>query len=448
MKLSPRGLELLKNINWEKFSELKNRILSDSLSKGIFIIASGSVIGQLIGIITAPIITRLYSPADFGALGLFSSILAILAIAGGFRYDIALPLAKNDEDAANLFIFFLLLLSVTTICLSLIIFLFGDNLLSFFHIESLKPYGILLLIGFFGISFYGGLTSWVSRRRDYTRITHTRIYQSIGGSGSKIILGFFSTGPLGLLIGTLLSQVMGIGTLVRYMWENDRAYFTTLSFSRMAENARRYIQFPLFSFPAAVINALALQLPVFMLTAIYGLQIVGMYSLAYSLLIVSSSLISSAMAQVFYAEVSNMMRENSNKIKELYVATTRKLLVLGLPLIGIPCLLAPFLFPLIFGEVWKEAGIYCLPLSLMALSNFVISPTSMLGGYGFNHWTLLFDISRTALVFICFYLVQLFSLPVLSALFFYSLVMTFMYGVLYVLNVQAIDRLVQKGSHY
>ena len=364
------------------------------------------------------------------------------------RYDNALPLAKNDEDAANLFIFFLLLLSVTTICLALIIFVFGETLLSFFHIESLKPYSILLLIGFFGISCYGALTSWVSRRRDYTRITHTRIYQSIGGSGGKIILGFFSTGPLGLLIGTILSQVLGIGSLVRYMWENDRTYFTTLSFSRMRDNARRYIQFPLFSFPAAVINALALQLPVFMLSAIYGLQVVGMFSLAYSLLIVSSSLISSAMAQVYYAEVSNMMRENSNKIKELYLTTTRKLLILGTPLIGIPCLLAPLLFPLIFGEVWKEAGIYCLPLSLMALSNFVISPTSMLGGYGCNHWILMFDISRTALVFISFYLVQVFSLPVLSALFLYSIVMTLMYGVLYLLNVRAIDRLVQKGSHY
>ena len=124
----------------------------------------------------------------------------------------------------------------------------------------------------------------------------------------------------------------------------------------MVENAKRYIQFPLFSFPAGIINALALQLPIFMLSAIYGLSVVGMYSLAYTLLVLSSSLISSSLAQVYYAEVSKMMRENSKEIKNLYISTTRKLLMVGIPLIMIPCLLAPFLFPVIFGDVWKEAG--------------------------------------------------------------------------------------------
>ncbi len=50
----------------------------------------------------------------------------------------------------------------------------------------------------------------------------------------------------------------------------------------MVKNAKRYIQFPLYSFPAGIINAIALQLPVFMLSAIYGLSVVGMYTFAYS----------------------------------------------------------------------------------------------------------------------------------------------------------------------
>ncbi len=244
----------------ERILELKNRIFSDALAKGIFIIASGTVIGQAISIVSTPIITRLYTPADFGVLGLFTATLSILTLAGGFRYELALPLPKDDKDAANLFFFFLLVLSITSLCFLIIIFLFGNPILSFFHIDTLKTYIFLLVIGFFGASLYGALTYWVTRRRDYTRITHTKIYQSSGGSASKILLGLLSAGPIGLVIGYLLSQVLGIGTLVRYMWENDRAYFRSLSYSRMVQNAKQYIRFPLFSFPAGVINALALQL--------------------------------------------------------------------------------------------------------------------------------------------------------------------------------------------
>ncbi len=430
----------------EKILELKNSILSDTLAKGIFIIASGTVIAQVIGIITTPIITRLYTPSDFGTLGLFTATLSILALAGGFRYELALPLPKDDEDAANLFIFFLLVLSVTSLCFLIIMYLLGDLILSFLHIDTLKAYVFLLIIGFFGASFYGALTFWVTRRRDYTRITHTRIYQSSGGSVSKILLGLFAVGPVGLIIGYLLSQILGIGTLVRYMWKNDRTFFGAISCSRMVKNARRYIQFPLFSFPAGIINSLALQLPIFLLSAIYGLNVMGMYAFAYELLILPSSLISTSMLQVYYAEVSNMMRENSKEIKNLYIATTRKLFLLGIPLIIVPCLLAPFFFPLIFGELWRDAGLYCLPLAILALSNFIVSPTSMLSGYGFNHWTLIWDTSRTILVFVSFSVIQVLSLPVMIALFIYSSVMALMYGVNYLMNIRAISLYLQRRS--
>ena len=421
-------------------------IFSDSLSKGIFIIASGSIIGQLIGIITTPILTRLYSPSDFGVLGLFSSTLAVISLAGGLGYDLALPLPKDDEDAANLFVFFLFLLSVTSLCFLIIIFLFGDIILSFFHIDQLKTYVVLLVIGFFGVSLYGALTYWVTRRRDYTRITHTRIYQSSGGSVTKILLGLFSVGPIGLVIGYLLSQILGIGTLLRYMWKNDRASFEALSYTRMVKNAKSYIRFPLYSFPAGIINALALQLPVFLFSAIYGLTVVGMYSIAYSVLILTSSIISTSMGQVYYAELSNMMRENSKEIKNFYTSTTRKLFYIGIPLIIIPCLLAPFFFPLIFGSQWKDAGLYCLPLAILALANFVISPTSMLSAYGFNHWTLIWDTSRLLLVLFSFYIIQVLSLPIMIALFIYSSVMTLMYGINYLMNLRALDLYLYKGS--
>jgi O-antigen/teichoic acid export membrane protein len=239
---------------------------------------------------------------------------------------------------------------------------------------------------------------------------------------------------------------LGIGTLLRYMWKNDRVFFRNLSWSCMLMNAKRYIRFPLFSFPSGVINTLALQLPVFMLSAIYGLNVVGMYSLASSLLVISSSLISSSMSQVYFAEVANLMRQNSRDIKKLYISTTAKLFKIGIPLIMIPCLLAPFLFPILFGEVWKDAGLYCLPLAIMAIAGFAISPTSMLSGYGFNHWQLLWDIFRTALIVISFYLIQLFALPVLSALLVYSSLMAVMYGISYLMNIHALNLYLKANS--
>jgi O-antigen/teichoic acid export membrane protein len=422
------------------FEEIKNKYFQGHLTKGLFVIGSGIAVAQFIGIITTPIITRLYSPADFGVLAVFSSTLAIIVIAGGFRYDSALPLPKQDIDAANLFILFVFILSASTIVFIITIFLFGNFLFSLFRIENLKPYFFLFIIGFFGAGIYRALTYWVTRRRDYARITQTKITQSVGGVTSKILLGLLSFGPLGLIIGDILSQCLGITTLFKKMWSKDRHLFATISQERMIAVAKKYRHFPFFSFPAAIFNTFVISAPAILLSIIYGLDVTGYYGLAYSVVVLPSSLISQSLAQVYYAEASHMMRENSQELLVLFKSTTKKLLLIGIPLIGIPSVIAPFIFPIIFGGVWKEAGYFCLPLALAVLGGFVMSATSNLGGYGYNNWQMAWDFSRMLLVVGGFYLVALFSLPVMEALLIYSLVMMIMYYVSYLMNIVAIKR--------
>jgi O-antigen/teichoic acid export membrane protein len=422
------------------FNDIKNRFIQSHLAKGLVIIGSGIFIAQLITIIATPIITRIYSPADYGILVVFTSTLAIIVIAGGFRYDSALPLPNEDIDAANLLILFFILLLSTSILLLIILFYFGDLFFSVFNATEIHPYFFLFLIGFFFAGLYRSLTYWVTRRRDYIRITHTKINQSIAGAGSKILFGVLSFGPLGLVIGEILSETIGTTTLLRKMWQLDRKLFKNISLTRIKVVAKEYRQFPLFSFPAAIFNTLATSAPTIMLASIYGFEVAGYYGLAFTLLVLPGSLISQSMAQVYYAEASHMIREKSGDLLSLFESTTKKLLIIGIPLIGIPSLIAPFFFPLIFGSVWKEAGYYCLPLALTVIGGFVMASTTNLGGYGYNHWMLAFDISRAILVILIFYISMIYAFPVLFSLFCYSILMSIMYCILFILNIAAIRR--------
>ena len=328
----------------------------------------------------------------------------------------------------------------------MVILIFGDFFFSLFHAENLQPYYFLFIIGFFGAGIYRALTYWATRRRDYARITHTRINQSIGGVAGKILLGLLSFGPLGLVIGYIISQCMGITTLLKKMWSKDRLLFRNITLARMIAVAKEYHQFPLYSFPAAIFNTIAISAPAIMLSSIYGFEVTGYYGLAYSIVVLPGSLISQSLAQVYYAEASHMIRENSSELLFLFKSTTKKLLLIGIPLIGIPSIIAPYIFPIIFGEVWKDAGYYCLPLTLAVIGGFVMSATTNLGGYGYNHWMLAFDISRMLLILGGFYIVSFFSLTVMTALFLYSSLMGIMYLVIYFMNIAAIKR-IQPNIH-
>ncbi len=61
------------------------------------ILSSG--MAQVILIITTPIITRLYSPTEFGEFTIFSNIAMILIPIINARYDLLIVNTKNDRSA-------------------------------------------------------------------------------------------------------------------------------------------------------------------------------------------------------------------------------------------------------------------------------------------------------------------------------------------------------------
>jgi|LFRM01.1.fsa_nt_gb O-antigen/teichoic acid export membrane protein len=419
-------------------ARLFNYIVNNPLYRGVLVLGSGTAVAQLIGIVTAPIITRLYTPSDMGVLAVYSSILAIFGVGATLRYEFAYALPRENEDAINLFGLSLILLCITTVGFALILLFGRDLLMNTFDLGALEHYIWFLLIGFFGMGLYTMLNYWAVRQRDYGRITYTKINQGAGGSVCKILLGILSFGPLGLILGHIVSQIAGITTLARAMWKKERERFKAISLSRMLSVAKTYKSFPIFAFPASIVNTLSLELPALVLLALYNSEVVGYYALANMLVVLPGSLISGSMGQAYIGEASKMVRERSRELRSLYVRTLKHLFVVGVPLIGIPALCAPFIVPFIFGAAWAEAGWYCWPLAVMVIAKFVVSPTDHLQLYGYNHWTLMWDVTRVIVVISAFYLSYMFKLTIIMTLMTYALGMFGMYIVAVALNLKAI----------
>jgi O-antigen/teichoic acid export membrane protein len=238
--------------------------------------------------------------------------------------------------------------------------------------------------------------------------------------------------------------MVGIGTLGRTVLPKIWRSIHDLDFHKVRSLAQRYRKFPTFSLPAGFINELSLQAPTLLLSTIFGYEIVGLFSLSYSMLVLPISLISNSIAQVYFGEISELFRHKSDKILSLYLDTTKKLFMFGAPIILIGAVISPILFPLIFGSAWKEAGIFTLPLSILVISNFVVASTDRLELYGYNHWELYWNISRTILVIAGFYLAFQFGFSPVATILLYSIIMTIMYAICYLLNIKAIKLILQK----
>jgi O-antigen/teichoic acid export membrane protein len=199
--------------------------------------------------------------------------------------------------------------------------------------------------------------------------------------------------------------------------------------------------------PAALINVVSTQAPVLFISMIFGLQTVGLFSLSYQMLLLPVSLVSSSISQVFFGEMSDFYRKKSDQMISFYIDTNKNLFLFGAPLIILGSILSPLLFPIIFGEVWKGAGLFSLPLCPLVIALFVVSSTSgILELTGYNHWGLAWNISRTLMVIFVFYLALYYNFTPFITILLYSLIFTFMYIILFFLSIKAINNCIKGES--
>ena len=70
--------------------------------KKIAILVTGTLVAQLITILLTPLLSRIYSPSDFGLFAIFFSTTGILSSIIGGRYEIAIVQPKKMSESMTL----------------------------------------------------------------------------------------------------------------------------------------------------------------------------------------------------------------------------------------------------------------------------------------------------------------------------------------------------------
>lgn len=351
-------------------------IFNNRFIRNVFSIASGTIIGQAVVFLTSPILTRLYSPEDFGIFAVFNSMLAFTSVIGALRYEVAIPMAENDDIAANL-LSFSIFIAITISSLTWIVLLFfGGPVLAWTNTPDLQVYIWLLPIGILGASTYTLFNYWAIRKDYYSQIGRTKFVQGTMLAFTQIGIGIVKKGPFGLLFGQVIGQTAGMTSLAISALRNNRQNFFRVSVSGMIQAAKRYRRFPLIASYTSLLNSIGTNAPAFLLSAFYGPAVAGIFALSQRVIGVPLTILGNSIAQVFLGEASKLLDKNQSELRGMYLKTAKKLFFVSL-IFAVPIgLFAPFLFSLVFGADWEEAGRYAQIMTPMMILQFVISPLS------------------------------------------------------------------------
>ncbi|MGN6392920.1 MAG: lipopolysaccharide biosynthesis protein [Gemmatimonadales bacterium] len=341
--------------------------------RSVVTLASGTAVAQGLLALATPVLTRLYTPADYGTLAVYSSTLTVLLVVASLRYELAIPLPEDESTAASLLVLTFVFLGVSTAGLSIAVWLVGDPFTTAVRVPALRPYLWLLPVGFVGAGVYQALSYWAIRRSAFGRLARTRLSQGVGQVASQVGLGLARAGAPGLLIGDVIGRVAGGGGLALLAWRDRPA--ALVSRASIGEAARRYRRFPLLTTWAGIFNIGSLQLPSILFSATFGAAAAGLYALSYKMLVLPTMLVGQAVGQVFLARAAALARE-PERLKELTERIALVLFAGGLPVFAVIALSGPRLFATVMGGQWEQAGRYAQVLAPWFVVWLVSSPLS------------------------------------------------------------------------
>lgn len=341
-------------------------------------IVSGSVIAQALSVLLIPIITRIYSPNDFGIFQLILSISGILTIVSTFSYQFSIILPKEDEDSVNIVVLCIILVTLTSLLTGIGILFLPVNIDDILNAPGASRYLIYLPI----IVFLNGLffvqNYWLSRRIRFGVIAGARVSNTLLGKVFQIGLAKWIVSPVSLLVGLIAGYVFADLFMLKGI-KKDIQIFKKVSIKRMKEVAIQHKNFPLFSSWSTIANTISPQVPTFLLALFYGPTVVGHYSLAYQVVNMPMVIVGNAIGQVFFQKVSEVKNGNvDGDVKTVVEEVYKKLISIGIFPMILLMIIGEQVFTFAFGESWSVSGIYVRILLPWIFLVFLSSPISTL----------------------------------------------------------------------
>ncbi len=314
---------------------------------------SGTTLAQAIPFLLAPVISRIFTAEDIAVYGLYVAILEVLAIVVSGRYELTIVMPKLNSDA-NQLVFGSLLISFLFSVMIFISVLFGANELG----ELFKNPNLSFFLYFLPLSllFYAVtkvLNNFLIRNKKYIAIATYKLSHKTGETLTALVLGKLHL-INGLVMGDLFGRFLLAVLTIRSSFKADLAKIKP-NWQRIVQLLKEYRDFPLFNSVPAVLNSLATQLPVFMISAYYSAHATGNFNFARMILVAPLALISTTVSQILSQKIAQLYNEK----KSITAFLKPVILILSTLAILMVLILFPFsgpLFSFIFGEQWILAG--------------------------------------------------------------------------------------------
>lgn len=323
---------------------------------------SGNVVAQGIAFLAYFLLLRLFTPDDFGLYTVFFSYIEVLIILSTGKYELAIVVADNDQEASQLT---RLTLRLNTI-VSVLLLLVAVAVARFAPPAAFAGHAYLLLLIPVMVFFCGTtrvFTFLFNRYQHYRAIAASEVVTSVCGVVVKVALGLASAfvpifHAIGMPIGTVVGKIAGNGYYRAMIRRTIPAALRRDDKERGGGKVLvKFRNFPQYVMPKELVSSLSANLPFIWLSLYFDNALIGLFSLAFTFTMRPTNVLNCAFERVLYASVSVKVREGQPIGREIF----RFVLLLNavaIPLLVLAFFVAEPFMAFCFGSKWVGTGYY------------------------------------------------------------------------------------------
>ncbi|WP_259367924.1 MULTISPECIES: lipopolysaccharide biosynthesis protein [unclassified Colwellia] len=329
---------------------------------------SGNMIGQVLGLISIPVVTRIYAPELYGEYSMYLQLVIATSILLSFRYEHLLILSSSHKAAVNNLKSIMMIALVASLILPIFI-LSNKNLVEQYYSVKLDNYLILILVfsGLLTCLSYG-LEQNLQKKEVFFRSTLGDVFSKVVFFIFAVICAYSSLKEYGLL----LSLMLGLSIKVIYLlWISKfdvLAGKQRFSFKELKGLSKRSLAL-VYSHLLLVSTQL---LPLQYVAANFGKNTLGQFSLSLATLSLVVLLGSQPMSKVYFQRMS---KTNTNQERlDLWNQTIKLAIMISSPVFIVIYFTSDWGYQFVFGENWNEAGSLAKILLFSSYFAFISRP--------------------------------------------------------------------------
>lgn len=347
--------------------------LNGRFVRNVAAVAGGAALGQMILVLASPLITRLYGPESFGTWGVFNSVAMVIIPVSSLAYSTAIVLPRTDDEAQALVRVSVLCITVVSLLTTIVFLVFQQPLASLLGL----PKGSSSLMGLVGVYVFVNAVGivgqqWIMRKRAFGSLAVTNGGYSVFTAGAQIAAGVLFPSGLALVVAnisgrTLHTLLLSLIALNRNLVGRSPSAEVRETREGTAATARSvassYRQFPLYRAPQVLLDGASQALPIAILSASFGPGVAGFYALCRTVLALPGQIIGNAVGDVLYPRIAEAFRNGQPLSSLLFRASAMLALATAAPFLVVVAF-GPMLFGFVFGDEWRDAGLYAQWMSL------------------------------------------------------------------------------------